>query len=134
MDYNILRNELINDPLSRGYVGMTDQQVSDSLNTANRPVIRTSVDTWEVLEATVDSEYTAMSTANKTRYQIFISAGTLDPSRPNTKAAFASMFGPSTQTRTNLLALQLGTPISRATELGLPFVDPHNVTSAREMV
>lgn len=33
-----LRNELLTDPLGRGYAGMTDQQAADSLNTRNRPL------------------------------------------------------------------------------------------------
>lgn len=37
-DFTILTTEVGNDPLARGYAGMTDQQVADSLNTANRTV------------------------------------------------------------------------------------------------
>ena len=33
-----LKNEFDNDPLARGYVGMTDEQAVVSLNTKNRPV------------------------------------------------------------------------------------------------
>lgn len=35
---DVLKNELANDPLARGYSGMTDQQAADSLNTADRQV------------------------------------------------------------------------------------------------
>lgn len=35
---SILSDEVLNDPLGRGYAGMTAHQVADSLNTANRPV------------------------------------------------------------------------------------------------
>jgi hypothetical protein len=131
VDYNILRTELTTDPLERGYAGMTNEQAADSLNTANRATTRSSVPTWEVLEATVSGEYDTLSTANKTRYQIFISAGELDPSKPNTRAAFAAMFAANTQTRANLLALAAGDPISRAAELGLERIEPGHVARVR---
>ena len=39
-DYLSLKNEIINDPLTRGYSGMTDQQIVDSLTlTVDRPII-----------------------------------------------------------------------------------------------
>lgn len=41
-DYSILAAEINNDPLSRGYSGLNDQQVADSLNTSDRTVSRIS--------------------------------------------------------------------------------------------
>ena len=39
MNYVQLKQEITTDPLGRGYAGMTDQQIADSLNTADRPAI-----------------------------------------------------------------------------------------------
>lgn len=36
-DMNLLREEIAQDPLSRGYAGMADSQVADSLNAKDRP-------------------------------------------------------------------------------------------------
>lgn len=35
--FQALKVEIVSDPLGRGYAGMTDQQVADSLNAMNRP-------------------------------------------------------------------------------------------------
>ena len=40
MNLDSLKNEIDSDPLGRGYVGMTDQEVADSLHMANRTVYR----------------------------------------------------------------------------------------------
>lgn len=127
-----LNAELVNDPLGRDYSGMTNQQVADNLNTADRSVIRKRIETWEVVEATLPSEWAALTQGEKDRYATFISAGVLNPSGINTKSAFASMFGAGTQTRANLLALSVET-VSRAVELEIGFVTAERVASARAM-
>jgi hypothetical protein len=133
MDYQNLKIELVSDPLARGYSGLSNQQAADSLNTANRPSTRTLVDTWEILEATVQAEYTAITSALKTQYQLYVSASRLDVSKPNTRSAFAAMFGASTTTRANLLALSTGPLVSRAVELGLGLVAPGDIQCARAL-
>jgi len=127
-----LKNELTDDPLGRGYAGMTDQQAATDLNTAYCEVTRERVETWEVIEATVASEWAALTANEKERYSTFIAAGVLNPSGANTKSAFAAMFGAGTQTRANLLALSVET-ISRADELEIGFVTAERVASARAM-
>jgi len=125
-----LRTELLTDPLGRGYASKTDQQCADDLNTVYRTRNRASIQTWEVLEATVAAEYTALSAAEKQRYQILISAGTLNPVGNNIRAAFSAMFAAGTTTRTNLLALA-SEPCSRAEELGLGAMTAGEVFRAR---
>lgn len=127
-----LKNELTDDPLGRGYSGMTDQEATDDLNTAYRELTRERIETWEVIEATVASEWSALSDAEKERYSTFIAAGTLNPSGANTKQAFAAMFGLGTTTRVNLLALSKET-VSRADELEIGIVTAARVASARAM-
>ena len=39
MNYAALKREIETDPLGRGYAGMTDQQIADSLNTTDRTTI-----------------------------------------------------------------------------------------------
>lgn len=39
MNYPVLRNELLNDPLARGYATMNDADAADSLDTRNRPSV-----------------------------------------------------------------------------------------------
>ena len=125
-----LRTELLTDPLGRGYASKTDQQCADDLNTVYRTRPRTNIPTWEVLEATIPAEYATLTAAEKQRYQIFISAGTLNPAGTNTRAAFSAMFAAGTTTRTNLLELA-SEPCSRAAELGIPRVKPGHVAEAR---
>lgn len=126
-----LHDELTGDPLGRGYSGMSDSQAADSLNTADRSISRATIQTWEIIEATVPAEYDALSAANKQRYQAFVSAGTLDPNGTNVVAAFSSMFA-GTTTLTNLAELQTR-PASRAEELGLPRVHYWDVGQARAL-
>jgi len=131
MDMAILHSELTNDPLARGYAGMTDAQAAASLNTANRATTRTIIPAWEIIGATVPSEWTALSAAEKQRYQTITGAGEVDASNQNVRNAFLAMFAGGTATRTALAALQNGPNVSRATELGLPFVGAHHVAAAR---
>jgi len=129
----ILYDELSGDPLGRGYAAMSDQEAADDLNTAYRTRTRDRVETWEVIEATVPSEYAALSDAEKQRYQTFVAAGTLNPSGTNTRDAFGAMFGGGTTTRANLLAMA-SESVSRAVELDVPNITVAQVASARSFV
>jgi hypothetical protein len=131
MDYTILKAELTADPLARGYASMTDTQAATSLNTANITRKRKIIPAWEVIEATVVAEWTALSAAEKQRYQTLTGAGDVNVQGVNTRAAFGAMFAAGTQTRTNLLALENDTPWSRREQLGLPVVYDHHVAYAR---
>jgi hypothetical protein len=131
MDYIILKAELTADPLARGYASMTDAQAATSLNTANIARKRTVVPAWEVVEATVVADWTALTATEKQRYAILTGAGDINVQGANTRLAFAQMFGAGTQTRTNLLALENDTPWSRREQLGLPNVCAHHVATAR---
>lgn len=131
MNLTVLRNELLNDPLTRGYAGMTDAQAAASLNTANRTTTRTIIPSREIIGATVPSEWNSLTAAEKQRYQTITGAGEVDASQQNVRDAFLAMFANGTTTRTNLAALQNGPTITRAAELGLPFVGAHHVAAAR---
>lgn len=134
MDYTILVAELTNDPLPRGYAGMTDAQRLASLRVKDRPTERSIVAAYEVLEAIVPSEWAALTAQEKQRVQTFTSAGQVNLKGPNTRAAFAAAFGGGTTTRSNLLALQAGPNQDRATELGIADVGDGHLASARQMM
>lgn len=130
MDFVILHDELINDPLARGYAGMTDAQAAASLNTVNRPRERVVVPAHELIDATVPADWAALTSAEKQRYQTLTGAGEVNVRSANVRSAFLAMFGAGTQTRSNLAALQ-NEQVSRATELGLETVYEGHVFMAR---
>ncbi len=127
-----LKAELQNDPLSRGYAGMTLAQKVASLNTVNRPAPeRTSVSGSEIFNAIVPAEFSALSAANKDLVRdvfglgdsINVSTGT------NARTVLLNAFGAGTATRTALTAL-VTQQQSRAAELGLPGVTATDVVEA----
>lgn len=130
MDYRTLRNELTNDPATVGYAGMTDAQAATALNAANQVRARTLIPAYEVWEAIVPAEWTALSAAEKQRIQSLLSMGTVNAAGANTRASFLAAFAGGTQTRTNLAALQ-NELVSRAAILGLGTVTTLDVTRAR---
>ena len=127
-----LRDEVILDPLGRGYAGMTDAEVVNSLNAINREVEREYIESWEVIEATIWAEWNALSSAYKQLYQTLVSCSRLKVFGPNTRSAFAAMFGAGTTTRANLLALQTRL-VSRAEELSLGNVTEGDVATVRQV-
>lgn len=131
MNYTVLIDELTNDPLARGYAGMTDQEVVDSLLTKNRPTQRTVIPSYEIFDAIVPDEWAALSSQEKQRIQTILSMGNVNIKGTNTRDSFLRAFLPGTTTRTNLAALQVGPNISRAEELGISDVGDGHVASAR---
>ena len=132
-NYAALHDELINDPLGRGYAGMSDIQAADSLNTPDRDVSVDSVISEFVVAALVPSEVNALAVAQQRNLWGIIGAGSVRTDDPEVKAYFADLFGAGTTTRANLLALATQT-ISRAQELGLGLVKAPDVNEARAMV
>lgn len=130
MNYKILHDEIVNDPTGKGYASMSDTEIADALNAETEQVTVASILSQDVIEATVPSEYQALTDAQKQLYDMFISAGSINPAGANTRQAFANMFGPETQTRANLLA-RVNRPASRSSVLGLPAVTEGDVIKAR---
>lgn len=130
MDYQVLRAELLTDPLGRGYAGMTDAQAADSLSAVNRTISRAQIQAWEIVTATVFTELSALSATNRAIYQLLIEAAPLPYTDANVRAIAAGIFGAGTVTRANLLAMQNQT-VSRAAELGLGTVMALDVMRAR---
>lgn len=128
-DYAVLRAEIDNDPLGRGYSGMTDTQIAASLNTANRTRNKTSMTATEVLNAVVASEYNALTDANKTRLWELLGIGDLNPFGVEA-TLLTSLFGGGSQTIAALATKRVES-ISRAVELGIGHVTVGLVTEAK---
>ena len=56
MNYETLKNELLNDPLERGYSTMTDNEVFISLTTKDRP-LRVLVPLWQIKKHAIENGY-----------------------------------------------------------------------------
>lgn len=132
--YQTIRDELDNDPLARGYAGMTDQQATDSLNTEDRSVDRETMSASEIFEAIEVAEWQALTADQKNQVEKVIQLGDNIQIGTGTKArAFlADAFGPATTTRATLLSLAQET-ISRAQELGLGTLVIGDIQNARAL-
>ena len=125
----ILAAELADDPLDRGYDGMTDQQAADDLNTAYRSANVDAVSSADVYDAIVPAEYTGLTAAQKSILSDIFSLSEVRV-QGNTRDALLAIFGAGTTTRTNLAALTTAS-ITRAAELGLPAIHAGDVAAAR---
>lgn len=126
----ILRSEILVDPLVRGYLGMTDLEVADDLNTEYRTKTRGNVAGWEIFNVTDDVEYAALTDLEKASWDALCGIEQIDTGNGVAKAKEAELFGGGTTTRSNLSTLQ-NPAASRATELGLPFVYEGHIQEAR---
>lgn len=139
MDLQALKTELATDPLNLGYAGLSDpHEKAAKLNETpaaaepGRQRDRTTLEAWEVFEATVKSEYAALSADDKELYRAMLSMGTINVRGANTRATFAGLFQAGTQTRANLVALQTQ-PVSRARFLGFGLVRADDVLRAEAL-
>jgi hypothetical protein len=132
MDYQALAAELTDDPLARGYAGMDDDQAAADLNTAYRTRTRAYVYGWEIFNATDSAEYGALTDAQKSSWDALCAIFQIDTASGVAKSREAELFGAGTTTRSNLQALRIE-DISRATELGLPWIRTGDVTYARSL-
>jgi len=111
MDLAALKAELLADPLSLGYAPMLaggqDSTVADAMNAVRQSIDinRGVIPSYEIVNATTPAEWTALSAAEKQRYQTLTGAGQVDSGNANVRAAFQAMFAAGTATRTALTAL-----------------------------
>lgn len=133
MDYQALWTEISTDPLSRGYAGMTDAEIAESLNTADRTITRDTLGSAEIYEQIVVSEFQALTDGEKTLVRDILGLGGNIQVGPGTKArtVLINVFGAGSQTITDLAAA-LEQTVSRAAELDLPRIYVHDVATARE--
>jgi hypothetical protein len=127
----ILRDEIVGDPLGRGYAGMTDAQVFASLTTADRSRARNLIPAHELFEAITAADLAALGAGEQKRLQFLMSMGEVNIEGVNTRAVLVAMFSGATQpTKDALLALQTQA-ITRAEELGLGTLRLGHVQVAR---
>lgn len=129
MDYSKLKDELTDDPLARGYSGMSDTAAAVDLNTAYREQDRTTMTGSEVLNAVDMPEYEALTDANNDKLWQVLHLGTINPFGVEATLLIA-IFGAESDTITALAAARK-TMISRATELGLGRVKAGYIQAAR---
>lgn len=130
MSLDALKAEIDGDPLTRGYAGMTDQQVADDLNTVYRTLNKASVTGDEIFNAIVPAQYAALTDAQKQIVMGFCGRDSVDPFAANNVAFFTDLF--SGQTITNLNTLRVEA-VSRAAELNLGRVFAGTVGQARAL-
>lgn len=130
--WTALVNELANDPLPRGYGGMSDQQIYDSLLATNR-------DNWipltgaQVLEAIDLSELNALAANKRANVDTVLALSGEIELGPGTKARaiLQDAFGSLSTTATNLAAVA-NKQVSRAQELKLiGYITVYRVGQAR---
>ena len=135
MDYVALKSELVNDPVALGYAPyLADGNNTDIARLMNAigsyQIARKIIPSYEVINATTPSEWAALTSAEKQRYQTITGAAQIDVSNANVVSAFAAMFAAGTSTRTALVALTTR-PGSRAEFLGFGPVTILDIANAR---
>jgi len=122
-EVSILQSERTDDPLSRGYSGMTDAQFLTSITTEDRDNPRTSISSGELFESIDRAEFIALSNADKVRVDRLLGLGAeiiVGPGNAHQAVQeLLATFGGSSTTVTALAALR-DVQFSRAAELGLP--------------
>lgn len=144
MNYGNLRQEIISDPLGRGYVGMTDGQVAADLNTSYRSrklrLKPAALLSWagassryaKIQDATANSSNAIRSSA----YSLlrFLEIGELDLADAAHDSLIDGLVTGTILTPADRAALvsEATKSLSRADELDLPVVKPYHVAKARE--
>lgn len=122
--FQVLTDELNNDPLGRGYAGMTDAQATDSLNVRDRPTEGGPVTHNELwVELIVESEWDDLKTNNAATADAVLQRTVQYPEPWDVNHRFyeevARAFPGGSQTRVNMNNRAVGQE-SRGEELGLP--------------
>lgn len=132
MDYAVLADEISTDPLTRGYSGMTDAQIAADINTEYRTCTRPFVFGHEIFNVTDDTEYGALTDAQKSSWDALCAIAEIETTSGVAKSREAELFGAGTTTRSNLSALR-SPACSRGVELGLGNVETDDVTYAKTL-
>ena len=127
-----LKTELIAGHPGTGPYNADDELAAGELNVVNRTRNRTTVEGSEILNATDDTEFGALSAANKTDWLNLCGVESINTASGVAKSMEADLFGPGTTTRTNLAAMR-NKDVSRAVELGLGFIWTGHVEAARAL-
>ena len=115
-----LQSELVNDPLTKGYSGMTDQLVADSLLDKTRERNRESMTRQEIYEKIEPSALDGLTNLELAQINLALSDA-VDPFG-NAVQVFKNVFGDPSATVTALAAARKES-ISRLTEIGLSDIE-----------
>ena len=111
---------------------MSDSEAADDLNTMYRTISRIYVSGWEIFNNTDDIEYAVLTDAQKSSWDALCGVEQVNTTSGIAKAKEAELFGPGTNTRSNLIDLR-NPAASRAKELGLGVVKVGHVEEARRL-
>ena len=116
---NALKDELATDPLGRGYDAMSDQELVDSLNVADRQRNRTSMSGDEVFQNVASrADWDGLRDTQRTQFLAFFGRDAIDPFAGANVELVKSIFGNGSATVSNLTAARVEI-VSRAVERGL---------------
>jgi len=127
---SILSDELTNDPLARGYSGMTDAQAMVDLNTSYRPLNRAAMSGDEIFNASDAAEFAILTDVNKDMWLSFCGRDSIDPFATANVAFVQWLFGPASITVSQLAADRVITQ-TRGNELGLGILHEGDIVTAR---
>jgi len=130
MNLNALKTEIDTDPLARGYAGMSDAAVADSLNVIDRTINRTSMSGSEILNAVDASEWATRGNAQKQVVWHIVHLGNVNPFGLEA-TLIADAFRGAGGVTIAALADARKTGVSRAVELGLNLVKAGYVQQVR---
>jgi len=133
MSLDILKTEIDTDPLTRGYAGMNDAAVADSLNNViDRTLNKTSMSSSEVFNAIDKAELDALTAADESRIWNVLSMGTLNPFGLEADI-FVDVFSDVDSPTITALQSAREIDISRGVQLRLGVVREGTVAQARAL-
>lgn len=133
MDYVALKAEIDTDSLVRGYVGFTDQQVADDMNTVYRTRNRAAVTGKEVKDQIVTADWNSRTDAQKSQLLALFARDDLDPFGIDADIFTDAMTGAVGTSVADLAAYRVES-VSRAEELGFGTVTSAEIETARQVV
>lgn len=125
-----LSDELTQDPLTRGYSGMSDVQAAADLNTEYRTRIKSSMSGDEIFVQTDPSEFAGLSEHKRLAWLSWTGKDSIDPGNESNVDFVKWIFGDGSTTVSSLASARVES-ITRAEELGLGRVREGEVQMAR---
>lgn len=131
MDLQALNAELVDDPESRGYSTMSDQEAADDLNLPRKSRDKVLITGAEAYNLTDSTEYANLTggDAARSEWLALCAIEWVDPFGP-AASRVAGIFPPGGATIAALQAFRVES-VSRAVELELGFVTAQHVRDAR---
>lgn len=131
MDYQVLRDEIDTDPLTRGYSGMTNLEIADDINLEIRSIPRDTMSSSEVFNSIDSGEFDVLSADDQQEVWNILHLGELNPFGLEA-TRFIAIFGGGSNTITTLAASR-NMSVSRGTEIGIGHVREGDVEKAKAL-